>query len=231
MGDGASTGSALHLTAVEQSLFYLLAANSVRLLTRDEILDTLWGADYVVESNVMADSRVRNLRGTLQTHIDSRARWNHQRHAGPGSVWTVRRATVRSSAAQHRASSRNFMTPPPAPATLAGAGVVQGEQAPAGDGHPTGRHGQRHPSSSERGFRPARRPSTARWTSGVRPARGATGWQHYHRRPWFSTSCRDLECGPPALIDELFAPDYRGSGLPRNLPSTRTSRERLQRVS
>ena len=58
-------GAELHLTAVEQSLLYLLAANAGRILTRDEILDHLWGADYVVESNVV-DRHVRNLRVKLQ---------------------------------------------------------------------------------------------------------------------------------------------------------------------
>src|SRR5207249_4666178 len=32
----------LHLTSLEQSLLYLLAANAGQLLTRDEILDYLW---------------------------------------------------------------------------------------------------------------------------------------------------------------------------------------------
>jgi DNA-binding response OmpR family regulator len=57
----------LHLTALEQSLLYLLAANAGRLLTRDEILDYLWGADYVAESNVV-DRHIRNLRVKLQNH-------------------------------------------------------------------------------------------------------------------------------------------------------------------
>ena len=57
--------SALHLTALEQSLLYLLAANAGRLLTRDEILDHLWGVDYAAESNVI-DRHVRNLRTKLQ---------------------------------------------------------------------------------------------------------------------------------------------------------------------
>jgi two-component system alkaline phosphatase synthesis response regulator PhoP len=57
----------LHLTPLEQSLLYLLAANAGRLLTRDEILDHLWGADYVAESNVV-DRHVRNLRLKLQNH-------------------------------------------------------------------------------------------------------------------------------------------------------------------
>lgn len=58
-------GADLHLTAVEQSLLYLLAANAGRLLTRDEILDTLWGTDFIAGSNLV-DRHVRNLRSKLQ---------------------------------------------------------------------------------------------------------------------------------------------------------------------
>jgi two-component system KDP operon response regulator KdpE len=57
----------LHLTSLEQSLLYLLAANAGRLLTRNEILDHLWGADYVAESNIV-DRHIRNLRVKLQNH-------------------------------------------------------------------------------------------------------------------------------------------------------------------
>ncbi len=57
--------SELHLTALEQSLLYLLAANAGRLLTRDEILDHLWGTDYMAESNVV-DRHIRNLRVKLR---------------------------------------------------------------------------------------------------------------------------------------------------------------------
>ncbi len=57
----------LRLTSLEQSLLYLLAGNAGRLLTRDEILDYLWGADYVAESNVV-DRHIRNLRVKLQRH-------------------------------------------------------------------------------------------------------------------------------------------------------------------
>jgi DNA-binding response OmpR family regulator len=57
--------SELHLTALELSLLYLLAANAGRLLTRDEILDHLWGVDYAAESNVV-DRHVRNLRAKLR---------------------------------------------------------------------------------------------------------------------------------------------------------------------
>ena len=37
--------SELHLTSLEQSLLYLLAANAGRVVTREEILDSLWGTD------------------------------------------------------------------------------------------------------------------------------------------------------------------------------------------
>jgi DNA-binding response OmpR family regulator len=43
----------------------------LRLLTRDEILDNLWGADYVAESNVV-DRHIRNLRIKLQNHSRQR---------------------------------------------------------------------------------------------------------------------------------------------------------------
>lgn len=59
--------SDLHLTPLEQNLLYLLAANAGRLLTRDEILDTLWGVDYLADSNIV-DRHVRNLRAKLQNN-------------------------------------------------------------------------------------------------------------------------------------------------------------------
>jgi DNA-binding response OmpR family regulator len=57
--------SDLRLTPLEQSLLYILAANAGRVLTRDEIMDALWGVDYVAESNTI-DRHVRNLRAKLQ---------------------------------------------------------------------------------------------------------------------------------------------------------------------
>jgi DNA-binding response OmpR family regulator len=57
--------SELHLTSLEQSLLYLLASNAGRVVSREEILDTLWGVDYVAESNVV-DRQIRNLRARLQ---------------------------------------------------------------------------------------------------------------------------------------------------------------------
>jgi len=58
-------GRELHLTALEQSLLYLLAANAGQLLTRDAIRDYLWGTDHAAESNVV-DRHVRNLRTKLE---------------------------------------------------------------------------------------------------------------------------------------------------------------------
>ena len=55
----------LHLTPLELSLLYLLAANAGRVVTRDEILDDLWGGDYAAESNVV-DRQIRTLRAKLQ---------------------------------------------------------------------------------------------------------------------------------------------------------------------
>jgi len=54
----------LHLTGLEQSLLYLLAASAGAIVTRDEILDALWGSDFVSESNVV-DRHIRTLRNKL----------------------------------------------------------------------------------------------------------------------------------------------------------------------
>ena len=44
-------GSTLHLTAIDQSLLYVLAANAGRVLTREDILDAVWGPDFVPEQH------------------------------------------------------------------------------------------------------------------------------------------------------------------------------------
>ena len=58
-------GHALHLTALDQSLLYLLAANAGRVVSRDEILDAVWGPDFIAESNIV-DRHIRSLRAKLQ---------------------------------------------------------------------------------------------------------------------------------------------------------------------
>ena len=57
--------SILHLTALDQSLLYVLAANAGRVVTREEILDAVWGPDFVAESNIV-DRHIRVLRAKLQ---------------------------------------------------------------------------------------------------------------------------------------------------------------------
>jgi DNA-binding response OmpR family regulator len=63
------------LTAMEQALLYLLASNPGQTLGREEILDALWGADYVAGSNVV-DRHVRNLRLKLKDN------WRNPRFIG-----------------------------------------------------------------------------------------------------------------------------------------------------
>jgi len=57
--------SVIHLTGIEQSLLYLLASRAGRVVSRDEILDAIWGTDFVAESNIV-DRHVRSLRIKLQ---------------------------------------------------------------------------------------------------------------------------------------------------------------------
>ena len=55
----------LELTAIEQALLYLFASNPGQIIGRDEILDTIWGRDFVAESNIV-DRHVKNLRTKLE---------------------------------------------------------------------------------------------------------------------------------------------------------------------
>ena len=57
--------SVVHLSGIEQSLLYLLASRGGRVVTREEILDAIWGTDFVAESNIV-DRHVRSLRVKLQ---------------------------------------------------------------------------------------------------------------------------------------------------------------------
>ncbi len=57
--------SVVHLSGIEQSLLYLLASRSGRVVTREEVLDAIWGTDFVAESNVV-DRHIRSLRIKLQ---------------------------------------------------------------------------------------------------------------------------------------------------------------------
>jgi DNA-binding response OmpR family regulator len=57
--------SVVHLSGIEQSLLYLLASRSGRVVAREEILDAIWGTDFVAESNIV-DRHIRSLRIKLQ---------------------------------------------------------------------------------------------------------------------------------------------------------------------
>jgi DNA-binding response OmpR family regulator len=57
--------SVVHLSDIEQGLLYLLASRCGRVVNREEILDAIWGSDFVAESNVV-DRHIRSLRIKLQ---------------------------------------------------------------------------------------------------------------------------------------------------------------------
>jgi DNA-binding response OmpR family regulator len=58
-------GHALQLTTLELTLLYVLAANAGQVVSRDDLLDQVWGVDFLAESNVV-DRHVRSLRAKLQ---------------------------------------------------------------------------------------------------------------------------------------------------------------------
>ena len=57
--------SIVNLSSIEQSLLYLLASRAGRVVSRETILDIVWGSDYLAESNVV-DRHVQTLRAKLQ---------------------------------------------------------------------------------------------------------------------------------------------------------------------
>lgn len=57
-------GKSLQLTPIQQALLYLLAANSGRVLSREELLASIWGGEFEIESNVV-DRHIRELRVKL----------------------------------------------------------------------------------------------------------------------------------------------------------------------
>lgn len=65
-------GQRLHLTPMEQALLYLLVSNSGTALGREDILDAIWGSDFVADSNLV-DRHIRNLRIKLNDD------WRHPR--------------------------------------------------------------------------------------------------------------------------------------------------------
>ena len=57
--------SVIHLTGIEQNLLYVLASRAGQVVSREEILDGVWGTDFVAESNIV-DRHIRSLRIKLQ---------------------------------------------------------------------------------------------------------------------------------------------------------------------
>ena len=63
------TGSSVVLlSSIEQSLLYVLASRAGRVVSREEILDVIWGTDFVAESNIV-DRHVRSLRVKLSDNF------------------------------------------------------------------------------------------------------------------------------------------------------------------
>jgi len=64
-GHIAMNGSAPHLTPLERGLLYVLIANAGRVVSREDIIDVVWGADAEPNSNLV-DRHIRDLRRKLQ---------------------------------------------------------------------------------------------------------------------------------------------------------------------
>ena len=61
----ARNGSAPHLTPLEKGLLYVLVANAGPVVSREDIIDWVWGADAEPNSNLV-DRHIRDLRRKLQ---------------------------------------------------------------------------------------------------------------------------------------------------------------------
>ena len=64
-GHIAMNGTAPHLTPLERGLLYVLIANAGRVVSREEIIDVVWGADAEPNSNLV-DRHIRDLRRKLK---------------------------------------------------------------------------------------------------------------------------------------------------------------------
>jgi DNA-binding response OmpR family regulator len=64
-GHIAMNGSSPHLTPLERGLLYVLIANAGRVVSREDIIDCVWGTDAEPNSNLV-DRHIRDLRRKLQ---------------------------------------------------------------------------------------------------------------------------------------------------------------------
>jgi DNA-binding response OmpR family regulator len=62
-------GCVAHLSGIEQSILFVLASRAGRVVSRHEILDLIWGTDFVAESRLV-DRHIRSLR--IKLHDDFR---------------------------------------------------------------------------------------------------------------------------------------------------------------
>ena len=58
-------GRSLHLTPKEFELLYFLASNAGKVLSREKILNHVWGYEYPIETRVI-DVHIRNLRRKIE---------------------------------------------------------------------------------------------------------------------------------------------------------------------
>jgi two-component system KDP operon response regulator KdpE len=88
-------GRALHLTPIQQTLLYLLAANAGKALSREDLLATMWGGEFEIESNVV-DRHIRELRVKLNDE------WRSPRYIEtvPGAGYRFMTQTAVSTAAE-----------------------------------------------------------------------------------------------------------------------------------
>ena len=144
--------SVVHLSGIEQSLLYLLASRSGQVVTRDEILDAIWGTDFVAESNIV-DRHVRSLRIKLQND------YRHPRFIAtvPGAGLSVHPDLLEPGLGRQPGARRAAA---PASAQLTGTGPSR--QAPTGA-----------PAAPAAGARPADRDPT-----GARAARARVPRRH-----------------------------------------------------
>jgi DNA-binding response OmpR family regulator len=87
-------GRELHLTPIQQTLLYLLAANAGIALSREDLLATIWGGEFEIESNVV-DRHIRELRVKLGDE------WRAPRYIEtvPGAGYRFKEQVSMSSAA------------------------------------------------------------------------------------------------------------------------------------
>jgi len=88
-------GRDLHLTPIQQTLLYLLAANAGKALSREDLLATIWGGEFEIESNVV-DRHIRELRVKLNDE------WRAPRYIEtvPGAGYRFKSQASMASAAE-----------------------------------------------------------------------------------------------------------------------------------